>query len=96
MCGISPGWVSAKFITHAVEDSEFAVDKLAYLRKAAIGQIPFENIKPDRKANWLNQVNPDFEKLIPLADRSTKLAKTADDEQAVFGLYSLGVVYESR
>ena len=74
------------------EDSEFAVDKLAYLRKAAIGQIPFENIKPDRKANWLNQVNPDFEKLIPLADRSTKLAKTADDERAVFGLYSLGVV----
>ncbi len=74
------------------QDSETAVDKLAYLRTAEIGQLPFENIKPDRKANWLNQVNPDFEKLIPLADRSTKLAKTADDERAVFGLYSLGVV----
>ena len=29
---------------------------------------------------------------MPLADRQTKLAKTAGDEQAVFGLYSLGVV----
>ena len=29
---------------------------------------------------------------MPLADRQTKLAKTAADEQAVFGLYSMGVV----
>ena len=74
------------------EDSELAVDKLAYLRKAEVDQIAFEEIRPDRSNNWLNQANPDFEKLIPLADRETKLAKTPDEEQAVFGLYSLGVV----
>ena len=74
------------------EDSEFAVDKLAYLRKAEIGQIAFEDIKPDKNGNWLNQANPDFEKLIPLANRETKLAKTTDDERAVFGLYSLGIL----
>ena len=28
---------------------------------------------------------------MPLADRQTKRAKTADDEQAVFGLYSVGI-----
>ena len=50
------------------------------------------NIRPDKNDNWLNQSNPDFEKLIPLADRATKLAKTPDEEHAVFGLYSLGVV----
>ena len=74
------------------EDSEFAVDKLAYLRRAEVDQIAFEEIRPDKSNNWLNQANPDFEKLIPLADRETKLAKTPDEEHAVFGLYSLGVV----
>ena len=29
---------------------------------------------------------------MPLANRQTKLAKSATDEQAVFGLYSMGVV----
>ena len=29
---------------------------------------------------------------MPLADRQTKLAKTVGDEQAIFGLYSLGVI----
>ena len=47
---------------------------------------------PDAKNNWLNQSNSNFESLIPLADRQTKLAKSVDEEQAVFGLYSLGVI----
>ena len=40
----------------------------------------------------MNQSIPDFATLIPLADSQTKLAKTAADEQAVFGLYSIGVI----
>ena len=40
-----------------------------------------ERITPDAKRNnWLNQTNSHFASLIPLADRQTKLAKTADDE----------------
>ena len=64
-------------------------DKLAYLGKAQtwIG-IAFEDITPDEKGSWLNQSNSDFEKLMPLANRQTKLAKRIEDEQAVFGLYS--------
>ncbi len=73
------------------EDTELATDKLAYLRDAKLADIAFDSIAPDAKGNWLNQSNSDFERLIPLADRKTKLAKTTADEQAVFGLYSLGV-----
>ena len=36
----------------------------------------FETITPDAKSNWLNQSNSNFEQLIPLADRQTKLAKS--------------------
>ena len=74
------------------EDAELAVDKLAYLSKANLDDIEFESIAPDRYNHWLNQSNSDFEHLIPLANRQTKLAKVTDDEQAVFGLYSLGIV----
>ena len=74
------------------EDAEFAVEKLAFLQDAKLGGIAFEDIKPDGKNNWLNQSTSDFERLIPLANRTTKLAKSVTDEQAVFRLYSMGVI----
>ena len=74
------------------EDAEVARDKLAYLKGTGLESVPFESIMPDAKNNWLNQSNSNFESLIPLADRQTKLAKSVDEEQAVFGLYSLGVI----
>ena len=74
------------------EDAEIARDKLAYLKETGLESVPFESIMPDAKNNWLNQSNSNFEKLIPLADRQTKLAKSVDEERAVFGLYSLGIL----
>ena len=77
---------------NAVDDYAKSRNKVEYIKHKTLDDFDFNQIAPDEKVNWLNQSNPDFEKLIPLADRSTKLAKTADDERAVFGLYSLGVV----
>ena len=74
------------------EDAELAIDKLSYLREAKLEDVPFEKIIPDDKHNWLNQSDTDFEELVTLADRQTKLAKSISGEQAVFGLYSMGVV----
>ena len=74
------------------EDAELAIDKLAYLRDVRLDDIAFESITADVKNNWLNQSNSDFDNLMPLANRQTKLAKIPGDEQAVFGLYSLGVI----
>ena len=76
----------------AREDAEVARDKLAYLGKTGLESIPLERITPDAKCNWLNQSNSNFEKLMPLADRQTKLAKSIMEEDAVFRLYSMGVV----
>ena len=70
------------------EDAEFARDKLAYLAEANLGGIAFESIAPDAKSNWLNQSNSEFEHFLPVANRETKFAKAASDEQAVFRLYS--------
>ncbi len=72
------------------EDAETAVDKLTYLGKTELGDIEFERITPDKRNDWLNQANPHFERLIPLANRQTKFAKTVDDEQAMFNLFANG------
>ena len=74
------------------EDSELAFAKLQYLRTVGVEQVSFEIITPDAKNNWLNQSNSDFDKLMPLANRETKLAKRVEDERALFRLYSMGVV----
>ncbi len=73
------------------EDAELAVDKLAYLNKATLDSITFNEITPDTKHSWLNQSDSDFERLLPLADRKTKLAKTQDDERSIFRLFSNGI-----
>ena len=74
------------------EDAEPATDKLAYLRKATLDYVEFESITPDAKSYWLDQSDSGFDQLLPLANRETKLAKSSASEQAVFGLYSLGVI----
>ena len=72
------------------EDAEFAVDKLAHLREASLGEIAFEDITPDERNDWLNQSDSDFESLLSLANTDTKFAKSSADKQAVFALYSIG------
>ena len=74
------------------EDAEIAKDKLAYLKETGLESVPFESITPDAKSNWLNQSNSNFERLIPLADRLTKSAKSVEDERSVFRLFSNGVI----
>ena len=73
---------------YALDDAKSGPDKLAELSETDVGGIEFADITPDRNRNWLNRGNPDFPNLLPLADRDTKFAKTADDEQAVFRLFS--------
>ena len=76
------------------EDAELATDKLSYLREATMQGINFDEITPDEFNQWLNQSIHGFRfrQLMPLADRQTKLAKSVADEDAVFRLYSMGVV----
>ena len=72
------------------EDAELAKDKLAYLLGATLERIDFTGITPDKRNEWLNQSNSDFDTLLPLANRETKSSRDSDGQRAVFKLYSIG------
>ncbi len=50
-----------------VDQSATAEDKLSALSSASIETIRFTKIKPDKRGNWLNQSESDFETLLPVA-----------------------------
>jgi predicted helicase len=73
-------------------EMEIAADKLAFLTTCQFKEIDFERITPDKNHNWLNIADNDFDDLLPLANKETKLAKSQKEERAVFKLFSNGVV----
>ncbi len=67
-------------------------EKFEFLNSNKILNIPFERIVPDKNGNWINIIENDFEKHIPICNKKTKLSKNKNDENAIFKLYSNGVV----
>ncbi|GCA95700.1 type ISP restriction/modification enzyme [Microcystis aeruginosa] len=65
-----------------------AAQKLEFLSSTKLNQLDFEHIIPDKKHNWLNQSDNDFDQLLPLIDKEVKSGKS---EKAVFKLFSLGI-----
>ena len=76
----------------AVHEYAKGDDKIEYVVQKSLSESDFHMIDPSAEGGWLTQSVSNFESLVPLANRQTKLAKTTGDEQAVFGLYSLGIV----
>ncbi|GCL44962.1 type ISP restriction/modification enzyme [Microcystis aeruginosa] len=62
--------------------------KLSYLQSNKFSNVCFEHIIPDKKHNWLNQSDNDFNQLLPLIDKEVKSGKS---EKAVFKLFSSGI-----
>ena len=81
-----------KMFYKTVGDYVKSPEKTKYLQDKILTDFVFEDITSDEKNNWFNQSHSDFERLLSLAARETKLAKTVADERAVYGLYSMGVV----
>jgi len=73
----------------AMEDDWRKEIKLEWLRNSKFENIAFEKISPDKNSNWINLADTDFESLLPLANKETKLGKGGN---AIFELFSLGVV----
>ena len=63
-------------------------EKKNFISNTKINQINFEHIIPDKRNNWINQTNNDFDELVPLIDKDVKAGKS---EQAIFKLFSSGV-----
>ena len=82
-----------KVFYNAVDDYAKSHDKAEYIRGKMMQDFNFDELAPDEFGQWLNQSanRYRFRQLMPLANRETKLAKTAGDEQAVFKLSALGV-----
>ncbi len=74
-------------------DEELAIDKLQFLSSYKLDQIDFDHIIPDQNNNWINLADEnDFDSLISVANKETKLSKNKAEEKAIFKLYSNGVV----
>ena len=57
-----------------------------------MADIGAERIEPSARGNWLNQVENEWDDLLPAADKKTKAAKVKGQERAVFKLFSNGTV----
>ncbi len=72
-------------------EMETQEDKLAFLGGALLSGLAVEEVRPDVKVNWINQTENDFGKLMPIASKETKAAKSASRDTAIFRIFSLGV-----
>ncbi len=71
---------------------DIAEEKLNFLVQNEFSKLSFEHISPDKNNNWINLTDNDFDSLLPLADKDTKLAKSKADDKAIFKLFSNGIV----
>ena len=80
---------SAKIHYYAVEDYLSREQKLNILESfRTLAEIPFENITPNDKGDWLNQRNSDFETLIPFKNEEG----APRQENPLFMVNSLGLI----
>ncbi len=79
---------NAKIYYYRAENCKNKQQKLSLLNSLSFKELEFEHIIPDNKNNWINQTDNDFETLIPVCDKQTKLGK---NQHAIFKLFSNGV-----
>ena len=72
-------------------EMETAAEKLSFLNTAKLGEIAFEEIRPDAKHNWINLTANDFDTLIPVASRSAKRMARSESARVIFGTFCSGI-----
>ena len=71
-------------------EMETADDKLSFLAGTDLSSMTMDKIEPSKRGNWINQVENEWDDLLPIADKKTKAAKGGGQERAIFKLFSLG------
>jgi len=69
---------------YSLKDEMRKEEKLEFLSRADLKNIDFERIRPDKKGNWLNLTDNDFEDLMPVCSKN-------NSEKSIFELASNGV-----
>ncbi|HTF28527.1 MAG TPA: type ISP restriction/modification enzyme, partial [Flavitalea sp.] len=77
-----------KMSYHALDDTWTRSQKLHWFANNEIERIEFQNLAPDSSNNWINNVENDWEKLIPLFGVNTAARK---GEEVVFKNSTLGI-----
>jgi len=70
---------------------ETAEEKISFLGSSQLRNLPIDEVRPDRKHNWLNLTQGDYESHLPLASKEVKATTKASQEKAIFKRYSLGI-----
>ena len=73
-------------------EMERAEDKLSFLRSNPLSHLEMEVIKPSKRGNWVNQVENEWDDLIPIASKAEKKGTKGSRDRAIFRLYSNGIV----
>ena len=73
-------------------EMETAADKLSFLAGTNLSSLPMEKIEPSKRGNWINQVENEWDDLLPIAEKMTKAVRGGRQDRAIFKLFSLGVV----
>lgn len=78
---------------HYVRRPEFdtAEDKLSWLAGNPANRVTFERIEPDKKSNWLDVTDNDWDELLPIASKEVKAGKRGAGNKAIFRLFSSGL-----
>ncbi len=77
---------------NSVADYARSEEKTSYLRENKFENLKFQPIHPDKNYNWLNLAESDWSEFIPLASKEIKLGTGHERQQAIFKLFSLGVI----
>jgi predicted helicase len=72
-------------------EMETAEEKLAHLGQCHLNALASDEVRPDAKANWLNQTHNDFDDLLPVIDKGAKTSTKTAREKAVFKLFGNGI-----
>ncbi len=82
----------AKIFYTAIEDYATAERKKEFLQHSKLETMPFVHVQPDKDHNWIHLAENSWADLLPVATKQTKLAKHSAEMNAIFELFSLGVV----
>ena len=78
--------------SHPFHLHELRENKFKFLAATKFSEINFEHIQLNKNNNWINITDNDFDSLLPLANKNTKLAKSQADETAIFKIFYVGIV----
>jgi len=70
--------------------SETVEQKLNFLSSSKISDIVFTHIVPSKDNSWVHAADNDFDSLIPIYDKESKLSSNSEDKR-LFGICSNGL-----